>query len=289
MTATPITFHWDGECMTPVGRFAAVADKVYVVGENYTLEVVQQRSAATHRHFFACINEAWANLPELHAGRWHSPDHLRKWALVQAGFRNETTYIAHSKAEAMRFAAFARSIDGYAVVQTDGNLVAIYTAKSQSEKAMTRKEFQASKEAVLDVLSKLLGVTSDELSMSRRPRKYIPLPERLASALADKLPQEQRDQLRAAKVPAKAIIRLFTPDHNILHTHGGADKWWNITMRERGPELKAKDGNDTRIAAKVKRLRGETCTGPRQKIAQRADGMAEGRANCNPRAFERRP
>lgn len=104
--------------------------------------------------------------------------------------------------------------------------------------------------------------------MSRK-RKYIPLPERLASALADKLPQEQRDQLRAAKVSAKAIIRLFTPDHNILHTHGGPDRWWNLSMAIRGPKLKAKDIADTKIAAKVKRIRGETCTGPKHKIHSR--------------------
>lgn len=165
MTTTPVLFTWtDDGVMRPVGRFSAIADKVYVVGENYNLEIVPQRSGATHKHFFACLADAWANLTEAHAGRWHSPEHLRKWALVQAGFRNETTYIAQSKAEAMRFASFVRSQDEYAVVQTEGNMVAIYTAKSQSEKAMSRKEFQASKEAVLDVIARLLGVTPDELA-----------------------------------------------------------------------------------------------------------------------------
>jgi hypothetical protein len=105
--------------------------------------------------------------------------------------------------------------------------------------------------------------------MSRRPRKYIPLSELLASALADKLPQEQRDQLRAAKVPAKQIVRMFTPDHNILHALNGPDKWWNITMALRGEELKAKDCRDTSIVAKVRRLRGETCNGPKPKIPSR--------------------
>lgn len=168
MTSTPILFTWEGDAMVPVGRFAALADKVYVVGENYSLEVVQQRSAATHRHFFAVVNEAFANLPEIHAGRWPSPDHLRRWALVQAGFRNETTFVAHSKAEAMRFAAFARTVDEYSVVQTEGNVVSIYTAKSQSEKAMSRKEFQASKVAVLDVIARLIGVSPDELAKNAR-------------------------------------------------------------------------------------------------------------------------
>jgi hypothetical protein len=109
-----------------------------------------------------------------------------------------------------------------------------------------------------------------------RPRKHIPLSELLASALADKLPQEQRDDLRARKVPAKTIIRLFTPDHVVLHAFGGEDRWHNLTMALRGPELKAKDGRDTRIAAKNKRLRGETCTGPTKKIPKRVNPWPKG-------------
>lgn len=88
----------------------------------------------------------------------------------------------------------------------------------------------------------------------KRARKHIPIAEKLASALADRLPQHERDALRASRVSAQSIIRMFTPDHNVLHTHGGSDKWFNLTMRRRGPELKAKDNRDTSIAAKVKTL-----------------------------------
>jgi hypothetical protein len=114
--------------------------------------------------------------------------------------------------------------------------------------------------------------------MTKRPRKHIPLSELLASALADKLPQEQRDQLRAAKVPAKQIIRMFTPDHVILHCFGGVDKWHNLTMALRGAALKAKDARDTGIAAKDKRIRGETCTGPKKKIPARVNPWPKGRS-----------
>jgi len=88
----------------------------------------------------------------------------------------------------------------------------------------------------------------------KRARKHIPIKELLASALADRLPQEQRDYLREHHLPARQIIAMFTPDHNHLHALGGVDKWWNITMRRRGPELKAKDNRDTSIVAKVDRL-----------------------------------
>jgi hypothetical protein len=168
VTAQPILFHWEGDVMRPVGRFAALADKAFVVGENYSLEVIQQRSRATHTHFFACVDEAFANLPEIHAGRWRTPDHLRRWALIQAGYRNETNYMAKSKAEALRFAPFLSGLDEYALVDVHGNMVAVYTAKSQSEKNMSRKEFQESKQACLDVIANLIGVSPDDLAGNAR-------------------------------------------------------------------------------------------------------------------------
>ena len=159
----PIVFAWDGEVMKPLGRFAQLADKEFVIGENYQLEVTQPRSMASHRHYFACIAEAWANLPEDQAGRWPTPEHLRKWALVQAGYREETTYVAASKAEALRFAAFMRSVDGFAVVVVNDRTVMRMVARSQSLSAMTRADFSASKDAVLSAIGRLIGVDPTEL------------------------------------------------------------------------------------------------------------------------------
>jgi hypothetical protein len=87
----------------------------------------------------------------------------------------------------------------------------------------------------------------------KRVRKYINLREQLAAALSMLLPAEQRDELRAAKVPAKTVIALFSPDHNILHAHDGSDRWWNLTPMLRAPH-KEKSRRDTAIVAKVDRL-----------------------------------
>ena len=86
-------------------------------------------------------------------------------------------------------------------------------------------------------------------------RAHVPMQEIAASALADKLPIEERDRLRAAEVPAQNIIRMFTPDHVCLHAWGGSDKWWNLDMRRRGEDLKKKDAADTSRAAKAVRIR----------------------------------
>jgi hypothetical protein len=168
MTA-PVIFQWDGDAMKPLARFEKLCAKQYVVGLEYPMVVQEQRSRASHNQYFAAIQDAWDNLPEIHAGRWPTPEHLRKWALVQAGYRVEKTIVAKTKADALRISAFVQSLDEWAVVLVNGNIVAHYTAKSQSLSAMDRKEFQASKQAVLDVLDKLLGLEPGSLTRQSPP------------------------------------------------------------------------------------------------------------------------
>lgn len=164
MNPTPIIFVWDGDAMVPRDRrFAFQCDKMFVVGEHYTLVQHEDRSAASHRHYFAAIKEAWENLPEVIGDRFASPEHLRKYALVKAGYRDERTHVAATKAEAQRLAAFVRPIDDFAIVTVSGLAVTVWTAKSQSVRAMGKKEFYESKEAVLRVIAELLGVDPNAL------------------------------------------------------------------------------------------------------------------------------
>lgn len=163
MTA-PLIYRWDGEAMTPATqRFAKEADRQFVVGEEYPLIVHEQRSAVSHRHYFAMVYDAWASLPEHLALDIPTPEHLRKRALIMSGYRDERTLIASSKAEARRLAAFIKPMDDYAVVSVKDNVVVVFTAKSQSLRAMDRAEFQKSKEAVLMALADMLSVTPAEL------------------------------------------------------------------------------------------------------------------------------
>ena len=156
MTALP--FQWTGEAMVPARGFQRRADAAFVVGETYRLEPVEDRSAASHRHYFAAINEAWANLPEHMAERFPTPEHLRKWCLVKTGHADSRQIVASSKAEALRLAGFIRPMDEYAVVSVADAVVTVWTARSQSVKAMGKAAFQQSKDDVLRVLSELIGV-----------------------------------------------------------------------------------------------------------------------------------
>lgn len=165
MTDRPIQLIWQGDAFTPANGFwSRLCDKLFVVGERYSLAEHHERSGNSHRHFFAAVHEAWTNLPEDQAERFPTSEHMRKTALIRTGFRNERSLVASSNAEALRIASFLRPIDEYAIVIVKGCVVIEYTAKSQSMKAMGKADFQASKQAVLDWCADLVGITAEELN-----------------------------------------------------------------------------------------------------------------------------
>lgn len=128
------------------------------VGAVHGWQIAENRSSESHRHFFACVNEAWKNLPEDMADDFPSPEHLRKWALIKAGFCSETRIVCANNSEAMTLATKAKSLDKYSVVAIDGKTVTIWTADSQRRDAMGRQAFQEAKERALHIISNLLGV-----------------------------------------------------------------------------------------------------------------------------------
>jgi len=166
----PIKFAWDGEAMVPATPFLARrADKEYVVGESYTLVEEKQRSTATHNHEFAWLSGAWSSLPPYYADEpWaKTPEHLRKYALIRCHFCNVQMYACKFKAEARRLAAVIGSMDEFALVVTEGRKVTRFTAKSQSRKAMDAREFQASKQAILEFIGDLIGVDAATLAQQQ--------------------------------------------------------------------------------------------------------------------------
>jgi hypothetical protein len=160
-------FFWNGENFTPAGsHWARLADKHFVVGQVYPLEVREDRSQKSHSHYFASINEAWQNLPEDVAERFPTSEHLRKFALIKAGYADERSIVCASKAEAQRIAAFVRPLDDFAIVAAREAVVCVWTAKSQSVRAMGRQDFQRSKDSVLDIIAGLIGTTPGALAQA---------------------------------------------------------------------------------------------------------------------------
>lgn len=100
-------------------------------------------------------------------------------------------------------------------------------------------------------------------------RRKIPLGEQLAAALSMLLPQALRDEMRREKATAREVRELFQMDHNVLHSMGGSDLWWNLTpmLRELHRE---KSRGDTSIAAKSKRIIKENAAHAERKAAKAA-------------------
>lgn len=162
--SAPVYFTWDGESMAPMPRFAKLCDKQYVVGETYCLVPHEDRSANSHRHYFASLRNAWLNIPEDLTERFPTSEHLRKFALIKAGYADQRQFVCGSKAEALRLSTFLSPMDSYAVVTVQNAVVNVFTAQSQSTKAMGRKEFAESKNRVLDIVAGLIEVAPQTLS-----------------------------------------------------------------------------------------------------------------------------
>lgn len=156
---------WDGEALVPPNQhWARRADTALVVGETYLLVEHQERSPNSHKHFFASVKEAWEQLPEHLSEAYPTPDALRRFALIKAGFCDAHPFVCSSRAEALRFAAYLKPVDTYSVVTVKEAVVTRYTAQSQSMKAMGRADFQRSKDAVLAVIAEMVGVSPAVLS-----------------------------------------------------------------------------------------------------------------------------
>jgi hypothetical protein len=158
----PCAFEWDGEVMKPLN--SRRADAFYTVGERYLMAPVCHRSEISHKHEFAWLREAWMSLPENLADQYATSEHLRKRALIDAGYYNESITDVGSNAGALRVAAAFRAIDEFSLVIVRGPVVVRRTAKSQSRRAMGAKEFQESKTAIMDVIAQMLGVETKELA-----------------------------------------------------------------------------------------------------------------------------
>jgi len=157
----PMYFQWNGEAMVPRSQMAA--DQYFVIGEYYRMVEHEDRSDASHKHEFAFLREAWRNLPEELAPLYPTPEHLRKRALIQAGWYDEQIINAGSNAVAVRLAAVARGYDEFALISITDEVVIIRTAKSQSRRAMNKDEWQKSKSDVLEIVSEMIGVEPAQL------------------------------------------------------------------------------------------------------------------------------
>lgn len=167
MAETPRRFRFvwrDGAFVPDGARIAAHCEEQFGEGEVVTFERHEERSTQSHNHYFACINEAWKNLPEGDE-RFPTPDALRQWALIRSGWCTKTEVVLDTPEQAATVAAFTGNAEGVIIVVRE-NVVVKYTAKSQSMSAMNKQEFQLSKVDVLDTIAELLAIKRKRLEQN---------------------------------------------------------------------------------------------------------------------------
>jgi len=163
MTQPPrrFRFMWRDGVFVPENRLAAYCDETFGEGEVVTFERHEERSTASHNHYFACIQTAWDNLPNAEE-RFPTPESLRHWALIRSGHCIENSIACDTAEQAQIVAGFMGNAEGTIIVVRE-NVIKKYTAKSQSMKAMNKEEFQRSKVDVLDTIAELIAVTRKRL------------------------------------------------------------------------------------------------------------------------------
>lgn len=276
----PLPFEWDGEVMKPVARALRFCDRQFVVGETYPLVVHEDRSTNSHNHFFASVGEVWKNLPEKYSKRFATAEHLRKWILIKAGYADERSIACATPEEALRVASFIKPMDDYSIVIVADATIKVFTAKSQSPRAMDKKTFQESKQAVLDIAAEMIGVdpatlTAHSTELHSKPNSSAsapepqtkPAPSSLASgagattspdgatALSDGEPKQAGGGGDPAAINSAGLPEGWERDYiatlkavkAFRYLPGAATKFWN----ERGSWEKWKGTEQGDVAAKI--------------------------------------
>jgi hypothetical protein len=158
---SPIIMIWNGEQMEPHPRFSRLAEQSFTSGHAYRMVVEEERSRASHNQYFAAVHEAWMNLPERLQIGFPTETHLRKYALIEAGFCTVKRVLKGARV----------TIDRYAVIDTDDHGgVTVYEALSQKTRgpgAMSATDFKKSKQLVLEIVANMVGVTPEQLLKER--------------------------------------------------------------------------------------------------------------------------
>lgn len=164
----PVFLKWDGDVFRPEASFKHYCSQQYEVGEIYPMLPVEDRSQASHNHYFAAVGEGFHNLSEENAKRFPDSEALRHWALVQCGYCTETNYVLVDEKQARKLAADIRRMSPYAVISIRGNVVVVWEAESQSKAAMKKQRFEDSKRDVLDLVASMARTTPAQLNKEAR-------------------------------------------------------------------------------------------------------------------------
>lgn len=156
----------------PIRQHAAIAARQFALDSEYPIAPIEPRSRASHDHYFAALHEGFVNLPEKFAARFPNEEHLRHWLLIETNWCREVEVDAASEKEARKLRKEWWEQDPYARIKVIGSKVIIRRAVSQN-RSMGKKEFQASKQDVLELLSEIIGVSLSTLKREAKRKSAI--------------------------------------------------------------------------------------------------------------------
>lgn len=157
MTPVRMTYGGSGVFMADPRMVQACEDR-FGHGEVLTMAPVEERSKRSHDHFFAQMDELWQTRPEHLTDAYPTAEAFRKRALIATGHCDTNTTVCASNAEALRMLALANALAPESLAIVRGSVVTVYTAHSQSMKAMGKEAFQKSKDDCLGWAAEQLGI-----------------------------------------------------------------------------------------------------------------------------------
>lgn len=199
----PVDYIATEEGFKPADRQRWLHKKQYVLGKVYRMAPHEERSHAAHGGFFAMITAAWKTLPDEHAKRFTSAEHLRKYALIRCGHCDEHIFPFDTPESAEALLPVLRQFAGeYAVIKISENVVNIFTARSlrmTGDGALTEHEFKKVKRAVTDYCAGLIGVDAKTLE------------KQVNNAPPDELPSGAEESAASKAAPGGAADNQSQP------------------------------------------------------------------------------
>lgn len=127
------------------------------------------RSSADHRRFFGVLAAVFHHWPEGHEFQPDDAEHLRKWLLIKAGYRDVTMVPIETDAPAVMRAIVpivegaVRAANGHAFIKPHGHGIAVFRAKSIAWDKLDQKAFNRVRDAVQEVIRAETGLEPETL------------------------------------------------------------------------------------------------------------------------------
>lgn len=172
----------DNDVMVPDERDLERFRAQFEPGKIYWLIEQHERSNESHGLYFAALKLGFENLPDDKRGMCPTVDDWRSFALIATDFYNTIVQVFDSPADAIAgsimAAMLARRTEDFVITEVEGSILTVYVAKSQKTlrtdpiNGMDKKDFEASKQAVLEYTCTFIGMDVDTLMAEAKARMH---------------------------------------------------------------------------------------------------------------------